>query len=130
MKACLVDSDVLIDFFKRKAAAVKLIEELAILEEIAISVISIAELRAGWNKEQALVYIPRLYDIFTVIPITKEIAEKAGEIREQHSKKGNKLPTVDALIAATALIFKYSLVTRNVKHYQMPELDLYKDISC
>ena len=128
MKTYFVDSDVLIDFFKRKVEAVKLIEELNNLGNTVISVISVAELRAGWSKRDALIYLPHLYNIFEVIQITQNIAEKAGEIREQYSKKGSKLPTIDTLIAATAIVYNYCLVTRNIKHYPMPEIDLYQDI--
>lgn len=127
MKTYLVDSDVLIDFFKKKPEAVELIEDLTSLGDTAISAISVAELRAGWDKEEASIYLPRLYNIFVVIPVTYDIAEKAGEIRERYSRKGNKLPTIDTLIAATAIIHKYCLVSRNTKHYRMSELDLYKE---
>ncbi len=128
MKTHLVDSDVLIDFFKKKLEAVKLIEDLASLGDTAISAISVAELRAGWSEKEVLIYLPRLYNIFVVIPLTQDIAEKAGEIRQQYSKKGNKLPTIDALIAATAIVHKFCLVSRNIKHYPMPEIDFYQNI--
>lgn len=128
MKTFLFDSDVLIDFFKKKAASVALVEKLGTLGNTTISVISVAELRAGWNKEDASIYLPPLYSIFTPIPLTQDIAEKAGEIRAQYSKKGATLPTIDALIASTAILHEYCLVTRNIKHYPMQEIDLYKDI--
>lgn len=128
MKTYFADSDVLIDFFKKKEEAVKLIEELASSGDMTISVISVAELRAGWNKEEASIYLPHLYNIFVVVPLTQDIAEKAGEIRQQYSRKGSKLPTIDALIAATAIVHKFCLVSRNIKHYPMPEIDFYQDI--
>lgn len=128
MKTYLVDSDILIDFFKRKEQAVKLIEQLGELGNTAISVVSVAELRSGWTKEAAIIYLPHLYSIFTVTPLVQGIAEKAGEIREQYSKKGKVIPTIDALIGATAITLGYCLVTRNIKHYPLEELDLYKDI--
>lgn len=127
MKTYLVDSDVLIDFFKKRPEAVALIEELGEQGETVISAISIAELRSGWIKEEAATYLPRLYDIFEVVPVTRNIAEAAGGYREFYSKKGVTLPTMDALIAATAIIDEYCLVTRNIIHYPMPELDLYPE---
>lgn len=128
MKTYFIDSDVLIDFFKKRQEAVKLIEELASFGNIAISVVSVAELRAGWSKEESSVYLHRLYSIFEVISLTQDIAEKAGGLRQKYSKKGSNLPTIDVLIAATAIVSEYCLVTRNIKHYPMPEIDLYKDI--
>ena len=115
-------------FSKKKEVAVKLIEDLASLGNTAISAISFPKLRAGWDKKEALIYLPHLYNIFVVISLTQDIAEKAGEIREKYSKQGKKLPTVDALIAATAILSKYCLVTRNTKYYSIPEIDLYKNI--
>src|SRR5258708_23676311 len=103
MNIYLIDSDVLIDFFKRKEAAVNLIEQLGQAGNMAISAISVAELRSGWSKEDATVYLPHLYGIFTVISLTQGIAEKAGEIRQEYSRKGISLPTIDALIGATAI---------------------------
>lgn len=128
MKTYFVDSDVLIDFFKKRQEAVELVEKLSQAGKTAISIISVAELRSGWSKEDAATYLPRLYNIFEVIPLTKEIAEKAGAYRNEYSKQGRVLPTIDTLIAATTLVHGYCLVTRNRKDYPIPELDLYKDV--
>lgn len=128
MKTYLIDSDVLIDFFKKKKAAVELVEKLSTLGDIAVSAIAISELRSGWNKKEALLYLPKLYDIAKVIPITKTIAERAGEYRQMYGTRGNKLPTIDMLIAATAIVHSFCLVTRNIKHFPMPEVEIYKEI--
>lgn len=128
MKTYIIDSDVLIDFFKKRKEAIELIEQLSLGGDTAISVISVAELRSGWSKEEAATYLQRLYNIFEVIPLTKEIAEKAGEYRNEYRKKGKNLPTIDTLIAATTIIHGYCLVTRNRKDYPIRELDLYKDV--
>lgn len=129
MKTYFIDSDVLIDFFKKRKEAVELIEELTQGGNAAISIISVAELRSGWSKDDAATYLPRLYNIFEVIPLTKEIAEKAGAYRNKYSKRGINLPTIDTLIAATAIVHGYCLVTRNRKDYPIPELDLYNIVN-
>src|ERR1041385_80131 len=105
MKTYLLDSDVLIDFFKRRGEAVALIEELGNRGDIAISVLSIAELRSGWTEQDAKIYLPQLYNIALVLPVSDEIAEQAGTYREAYRRKGIVLPTIDALIAATALVY-------------------------
>lgn len=128
MKKHLIDSDVLIDFFKKKQAAVALIEQLISVGNIAISVISISELRSGWTEKESSIYLPKLYDLAKVIPVTKEIAEHAGAYRQTSSTRGQKIPTIDSLIASTAILHSYCLVTRNIKHYPMQELELYKEI--
>ena len=75
MKTYLIDSDVLIDFFKRLPAAVELIHTLGEQGKSFISAISVAELRSGWTREDASIYLPRLYNIFEVMSVDKEIAE-------------------------------------------------------
>jgi len=125
MKTYLIDSDVLIDFFKRKPEAIVLLEELGEHGQLVISALSVAELRSGWTKKEAEVYLPRLYNIVSVIGVSGEIAEQAGAYREAYRKKGVVLPTIDILISATAITNSYCLVTRNKKDYPLPELEMY-----
>lgn len=125
MKTYLIDSDILIDFFKRKSEAVALLETLAQSNELTISTLSIAELRTGWTEEEANIYLPKLYAIASVQPVTQEIAEIAGSLRQRYGKKGITIPTIDCLIAATAIIHKSCLITRNKKDYPLSELNIY-----
>ena len=48
MKTYLVDTDVLIDFFKRRAEAVQVMTQLGQTGRSSISVVSVTELLAGW----------------------------------------------------------------------------------
>lgn len=128
MKTYQIETDVLIDFFNKRPEATELIERLAEVGEFVISAVSVAEVRAGWSKEKADLYMPHLYALSTVAPLTQEIAELAGSLRYEHRKEGKLLPTIDTLIAATALQNDYCLITRNLKDYQIPELELYKEI--
>ena len=118
----LFDTDVMVDFFKHKPYATELIEELSKQSTIAISALTITELRSGWTKKEAEFHLPRLYALCTVFPMTKEIAEQAGAWRMEYKKKGISLGTVDTVIAATAYLNKYLLLTNNTKDYPMPEL--------
>ena len=128
MKTYLIDSDVLIDFFKRKQEAVALLEELGGMGQLALSALSVAELRSGWTEQDAGIYLPRLYDLALVVPVSDKVAEQAGAYREIYRRKGIVLPTIDALIAATAILHSHCLVTRNRKDYPLPELDMYPTI--
>src|SRR4051812_10213966 len=107
---CLLDTDVLINFFKHHEPETSRIAELSGTAKLAISTLTVAELRTGWTAEQASFFLPRLYDLCEVIPVTREVAELAGEWRAQYGKKGQTLGTVDTVIAATAHEFGMSLM--------------------
>jgi predicted nucleic acid-binding protein len=126
MKTYLIETDILIDLFNKRKDATTLISELSKTGRLVASVVTIAELRAGWNDKNASFYLPKLYAIVEVISLTKEIAENAGKLRNIYGKKGQVLPTIDTLIAATCIVNGYTLVTRNIRHYPMKEIDLYR----
>ena len=84
----LIDTDVLVDFFKHKTYAKGLIEKLSSNSTLALSPLTITELRSGWTSEQADFLLPRLYALCAVVPVTKEIAEQAGKWRQEYKSKG------------------------------------------
>jgi predicted nucleic acid-binding protein len=120
----LIDTDVWVDFFKHKPAVLGFIEKLSENNALAISALTITELRSGWTKKEADFLLPRLYAFCDIIPVTKEIAEQAGRWRQEYKGKGLSLGTPDTVIAATAYLNHASLVTNNTKDYPMPELTL------
>lgn len=125
MNSYLLDSHILVDFFKKKKEAIRLITKIAKKGNLTVSILSVTELRAGWNIEQAKFFLPRFYKFVSIKNITKETAELAGKFRWEYKKKGITLPAIDALIAATAIIEDCQLVTKNKKDFPMRELKLY-----
>jgi predicted nucleic acid-binding protein len=125
----LVDTDVLIDFFKLRDLAKGLIQRLSSTSLLALSALTVTELRSGWTQEQADRLLPQLYALCSVEPVSKEIAQQAGVWRQEYKAKGYHLGTPDTVIAATAHLGGFCLLTNNVKDYPMPELVLYQDVS-
>jgi predicted nucleic acid-binding protein len=121
----LIDTDILIDFFKKKEYARTTIHALSTEYRLSVSILTIAELTAGWNQKEAAFFLPQLYDVMERNPITDEIAELAGAIRFRYKMKGHIVSLPDAIIAATAICQEQTLVTRNTKDYPMPEIHLY-----
>lgn len=126
MTSYLLDSDILMDFFKKKEEAVDLITKLVEKGNLSTSILSVTELRAGWSKEQAKFFLQRFYDLVEIKSITKEIAELAGRLRWEYKTEGVSLPTIDTIIAATAIVEDCQLVTRNKKDFPMSQLKLHQ----
>lgn len=92
-------------------------------DQIAISVLTIGELRKGVEKlahsrrranlEQWLSaeLIPRFAN--RVLAIDVAVANRWGVLVATNEVKGRVLPTIDSLVAATALVHGMKLVTRN-----------------
>lgn len=125
MTKYLLDTDILVDFFHDQRYARDLVSKLASEGTIYISILTVTELRAGFNAHQAAVFLPKLYELVEIIDISFPVAELAGKVRFDYLQKGKNLATVDTLIAATAIIEDFQLVTRNKKDYPMKELKLY-----
>ena len=126
MRQVLIDTDVWIDYFKGRKEAVILMESLSVGLGVKISVLSVSELLSGWDENQAQFFLPKLYDLADVEEVNGRIAELAGYWRRSFAKAGSVLPIVDCLIAATCVTKGLQLVTRNLKHYPMKELEILK----
>ena len=111
----LVDTDVLIDYLRGVPAAV---DALLALGEVSVSVVSVAELFAGFRGAREQADIGRLLAECQVLPITEDVAREAGLFKKKYfASHSVELP--DAMIAATALVYRLALFTLNVKHYPM-----------
>lgn len=57
-------------------------------------------------------------------PVTGEIAEEAARMLRSFSARGITLDAFDALIAATARLEDLTLLTYNVRHYPMKDIEV------
>lgn len=65
-----------------------------------------------------------------VLPVTAEIAKRAGELRGERQARGDIRSPADMMIAATAQVHQLTLVTRNVRHFLdcgIPLLNPFQD---
>jgi predicted nucleic acid-binding protein len=124
----LFDTDILIDFFKKRDYATHLVNTLAKEHDFVTSVIVVAEVRVGWSEQEAGIYLAVLHRLFPSVGIMDDIAELGGRIRRDHQQQGQSVLLPDALIAATAISQDYCLVTRNMKDFPMPGLTLYREV--
>jgi predicted nucleic acid-binding protein len=101
----LFDSCVLIDALNGHELAQALIDTDV---EQKISVVTRTEVVAGVKIDLMLSRTLRLLDMFDNHDVSRTIADHAGHLRMAHNLK-----TPDAMIAATAIMFNQTLVTRD-----------------
>jgi predicted nucleic acid-binding protein len=85
-----------------------------------LSAITVDELWFGIARRpqiQLVTWLENYLNRHTVIPVTGEIAERAGRMRGDFSRKGIMRSQPDMLIAATAQAHNLTLVTRNIRDF-------------
>ena len=119
----LIDTDILIDHFHSHQAAMDYFAEaLAAGEVLAISVVTLVELTGGMRPAEEE-RTERLLSLFTVLEVNEAIGRRASAYLRQFRRSHN-LELGDALIAATAAHTGAELVTRNLKHYPMNDVQI------
>lgn len=98
-----------------------------------ISALTLHELRYGAElvkdaarRRAILVWIDSIRSGYEthILPMTADIAEMAAVLRAQASAKGRVLHIEDAIIAATAIEHKLTLVTRNTSDFEVTKVPL------
>lgn len=123
----LLDTTVLIDLLRHREEAVAQVRDLAIRGfTLAICPITVAELIAGMRKgeEQSM---EELLSAFQWLPLTRDVARKAGEIIASKRRAGKTHALDDMMIAATAIHYGYTLLTGNRKDFAVPGIHLYSE---
>lgn len=114
----VVDTDVLIDFFRGHPDAIAYINQHE--ESVHISSVTITELFSGVKSQEEVRDIENLMDLVHIIDVNKKIARDSGLIRRKYTKS-HGTGIIDAIIASTALHHEIPLATLNEKHYPMIE---------
>ncbi len=119
----LIDTDILIDHFHGHQAAFDFItQQLIDGKTLAISVVTVTEFSGGMRSGEET-RTEHLLSLFTVLNVDEAIARQAGLYLGQF-RRSHRLELGDALIAATAQKAGANLVTRNIKHYPMPDISV------
>ena len=112
----LVDTDVIIDFFRGDRKAVAFVNRHS--SNMVLSSIVVAELYAGVKGDSELDVLANFVSLFRIIPVTPEIARTGGLYKRAYGRS-HGVGLADAIIAATCKVEKADLKTLNVKHYPM-----------
>lgn len=112
----LVDTDVMIWHLRGYPVAAQRLDQL---QQLVISAVTYMELLQGMRNNTEMVALQKSLALrkATQLPLTPDITTKAIELMERFSLS-HHMQMGDALIAATALEHKLTLLTGNVKHFQ------------
>lgn len=82
--------------------------------DIVVSAITYVEV-LGYHRlsEENRLYFEEFFDIVEVLPISDAVLDRAVALRQM-----KKMTVGDAIIAATALVYGKSLVTRNIEDFR------------
>lgn len=119
----LLDSDVLIDHLRGYGPAQDFLDSL--LQQGAtlhFSVVTEAEIYSNVRTGEVEA-VNALFESMKRVDLTGVIARQAGAYRNSFRTK-MRLALPDAIIAATALACGAVLVTRNVRHYPMHNIEI------
>jgi toxin FitB len=91
------------------------------MRRVAISAITIEEVLFGlaWKPNPRIrSWFEGLLEAYCeVLPVTAEIAKRAGELRGGFQARGETRSSADMIMAATAQLHQLTVVSRNVRHF-------------
>jgi predicted nucleic acid-binding protein len=100
--------------------------------QLAVSVITIGELRAGVlaasdvsTRDRRLATLTEAL-AFDPTPVDDHVAEAWGRLRVELRDRGQRMPVNDSWIAATAMALAVPIVTQDDDYVEMPNLAVIK----
>lgn len=113
----LIDTDILIDVGKGIKQAVNTLDRMEDETVLGISVITQMELIVGCRNKSELRVVEKFLRHFSIIHLNDPVSKKGVDLLI-HYRLSHGLLIADALIAATALIIRSPLLTKNQRDYQ------------
>lgn len=112
----LLDTDVVIDFFRGNMKAVAFINTYN--ARIILSSIVVSELYSGVKGDSEQTAIDEFVSLFRVVPVSADIGKDGGLYKRDYAKS-HGIGLADGILAATAETENAELKTLNTKHYPM-----------
>lgn len=117
----LLDTDTIIYALKGDRRVTRHFQDRA-TQPKALSVITYGELFFGAMKSSApqanLAKVRRVAELFPVIEVSRAIMETFGSLKADLQQRGRGVDDFDLVIASTALVLNYALVTNNERHFR------------
>ncbi len=91
-------------------------------DEVLVCAITIGELYAGFTSKEVTRW-EHFVKAFEYCDISFEAARAAGQERHSFARRGQQVALADALIAAVACEQRAILVTDNLRHFPMSDVE-------
>ncbi len=104
----------------------------ALPDELAVSIVTIGELRAGVLVARTVDVRDRRLATLTAaqrldpVPVDEAVAAEWARLRVQLRDSGQRMPVNDSWIAATALALGVPVVTQDVAYPRLEDLDVVR----
>ena len=109
----LIDSNVVVDYLNKKFDAIQMVFMNEIIDKIPnLSVISKIEVLSFNANEEYTNLLADFINDAIIIDLTTDIVNRTILLRKKY-----KIKVPDAIIAATALVFDYTIITNNEKDF-------------
>ncbi|MGH7903247.1 MAG: PIN domain-containing protein [Candidatus Dormibacteraceae bacterium] len=100
-------------------------------EELAVSIVTLAELRLGVLTAEGGTRARRLRTLIEAerlapLPVDRLVAQAWAELVRSLRAAGRRMPVNDSWIAATAIAHRLPLVTRDADYDRVPGLDVIR----
>lgn len=118
-----MDSDVVIWYLRGHRATTHLLDG-QLERALACSALTVYEVWVGVRSHER-VSTRRYLNAVRCVPTTEEAAYQAAEYRRTFRERGITLGDVDSIIAATAKVGGYTLLTYNRRHFPMDDIAFY-----
>lgn len=111
----LIDTNIFVDYLRNYQPAIEFFKSASKRDDVLFSAITEAELLAGSanNEQKKREILLQFLSYWRKIHVTNPIAVLAGDLSREY-----KLLIPDAIIAASAIINKAELVTRNINDFK------------
>jgi tRNA(fMet)-specific endonuclease VapC len=114
----VADTDVLIDFLADRGPAAQRVAIELQSGVFVTTAITRFEMLAGARDRTSEGLLRRLLDSMTALPLDRDSADRAADVRRRLEAKGEGIGMADSLIVGIVLSHDGMLLTRNRRHFE------------